>query len=61
MWDGYGNRRKEMRVKYFIERVLVRLGWNIRLERVKKLPQEVEKRFRNQTDMMSSSVVTLLY
>ena len=50
-----------MRVKYFIERVLVRLGWNIRLERVKKLPQEVEKRFRNQTDMMSSSVVTLLY
>lgn len=39
-----------MRVKYFIDRVLGRLGWNLRLERVKKLPVDVEKRFRAQAE-----------
>ena len=41
-----------MSVKYFIDRVMARLGWNMRLERVKKLPQEVEKRFRDQAEVI---------
>jgi len=41
-----------MRVKYFFDRVLARLGWNMRLERVKKLPLEVDKRFRDQAEEM---------
>lgn len=39
-----------MSVKYFIDRLLARVGWNMRLERVNKLPQEVEKRFRDQAE-----------
>ena len=41
-----------MKVKYIIDRVLARLGWNMRLERIKKLPLEVEKRFRGQAEEM---------
>jgi len=50
MWGVYRYRRKGMNVKYFIDRLLARLGWNMRLERVKKLPLEVEKRFRGQAE-----------
>ncbi len=39
-----------MSVKYFIERLLARLGWSMQLERVKKLPLEVEERFRGQAE-----------
>lgn len=37
-----------MKLKYFSDRVLSRLGWSIRVERHLMLPSDVEERFRTQ-------------
>jgi len=41
-----------MKVKYIINKVLARLGWSLRLDRVKKFPPDVYKRFHDQAEEM---------
>ena len=39
-----------MKIKYLFDRILAKFGWGVRIDQIKKLPSEVEQRFRQQAE-----------